>query len=218
MTRIEITAFTAAVAAAIIGALLGWDGLHWIGKPAATAILLAAVARRAEGKYGRAIAAGLGFSLIGDIFLMLPGDWFLPGLIAFFAAHLAYIRGFSLGIGIGRNRRLLVWFGLVALAIVALLWSGIPGALRLPVAGYAAVLGLMAAQALTRLRITRDRADALAAMGAVLFMASDTLLAVNRFLDPLPLSPLWVLGSYFAAQGLIAQGALRPVAPMIRPR
>ncbi len=209
MTRQETGIFVAAVAAAIIGALLGWDWLHWIGKPLATLVLLAVVRARGAGNYGRAIAAGLALSLVGDVLLMLPQDLFLPGLIAFFAAHVAYIRAFSLGLGIGRDRRVLIGFGLVALAIVGLLWSGVPGAMRLPVAAYALVLALMAAQALTRVRITRDPADALAALGAVLFMTSDTLLAVNRFLGALPLSPLLVLGTYYAAQWLIARSALR---------
>lgn len=209
MTRQETGIFVAAVVAAIIGALLGWDWLHWIGKPLATLVLLAVVRARGAGNYGRAIAAGLALSLVGDVLLMLPQDLFLPGLIAFFAAHVAYIRAFSLGLGIGRDRRVLIGFGLVALAIVGLLWSGVPGAMRLPVAAYALVLALMAAQALTRVRITRDPADALAALGAVLFMTSDTLLAVNRFLGALPLSPLLVLGTYYAAQWLIARSALR---------
>ncbi|HNK54405.1 MAG TPA: lysoplasmalogenase family protein, partial [Ottowia sp.] len=49
------------------------------------------------------------------------------------------------------------------------------------------------------------------ALGAGLFMLSDSLLATNRFVQPLPLAPLWVLGSYFIAQLLIAACA-RPVS------
>ena len=35
---------------------------------------------------------------------------------------------------------------------------------------------------------------------AVLFMVSDSLLAIDRFARPLPLAPLWVLATYWAAQ------------------
>ncbi|MFB2595323.1 lysoplasmalogenase [Paracoccus sp. p4-l81] len=219
MTRTEIALFTLAVAAAIGGALLGWPWVHWIGKPAATAILLAAVARRGQGRYGRAIAFGLAASLLGDVALMLPQDLFLPGLAAFFVAHLAYLRAFSLGIGPSRDLPVLACFAALVLIVIVLLWPGLPAAMRVPVIAYAAVLGAMAAQAVSRVRITRDPADGLAAFGAVLFTASDILLAVNRFLDPLPASALWVLGLYFAAQVLIAQSALRaPVALTARLR
>ena len=43
------------------------------------------------------ILAGLVFSLLGDIFLVLPGNWFLAGLIAFLIAHIAYVFGFNVG-------------------------------------------------------------------------------------------------------------------------
>ena len=41
------------------------------------------------------------------------------------------------------------------------------------------------------------------------FMLSDATLAINRFVSPLPHSPVWVLGSYYAAQCLIVIGWLR---------
>lgn len=40
-------------------------------------------------------------------------------------------------------------------------------------------------------------------------MVSDALLAINRFVLPLPASALWVLGSYYAAQCLLVMGLLR---------
>ncbi|WP_312306217.1 lysoplasmalogenase family protein, partial [Pulveribacter sp.] len=45
-----------------------------------------------------------------------------------------------------------------------------------------------------------------------LFMLSDTLLAINRFVQPLPWSQVWVLSTYFAAQALIVAGMLRGLA------
>ena len=43
----------------------------------------------------------------------------------------------------------------------------------------------------------------------VFFMVSDALLATNRFVSPLPMSQVWVLGTYYAAQVLIVMGMLR---------
>jgi uncharacterized membrane protein YhhN len=45
-------------------------------------------------------------------------------------------------------------------------------------------------------------------VGAGFFMLSDTLLALNKFVTPLPLAPLWVLATYYAAQVLIVRGLL----------
>jgi uncharacterized membrane protein YhhN len=47
------------------------------------------------------------------------------------------------------------------------------------------------------------------AAGALLFMASDSLLAINLFVAPLMLSPLWILSTYFVAQWLIASHAVQ---------
>ena len=55
-----------------------------------------------------------------------------------------------------------------------------------------------------RARVLRRPADWAVALGACSFMLSDALLAINRFVQPLPLAPLWVLGSYYVAQILIA--------------
>ena len=67
----------------------------------------------------------------------------------------------------------------------------------------------MAAQAFGRAHVLRDAPATRVAVGAGLFMLSDALLATNRFVMPLPLSQVWVLGTYYAAQWLIVAGVLR---------
>jgi alkylglycerol monooxygenase len=47
------------------------------------------------------------------------------------------------------------------------------------------------------------------ALGAGFFMLSDTLLAINKFVLPLPMPQVWVLSTYYAAQVLIVAGMLR---------
>ena len=50
------------------------------------------------------------------------------------------------------------------------------------------------------------------AVGACFFMLSDALLAINRFVSPLPLASLWVLSTYYVAQMLIVRHVRRPGA------
>ena len=95
----------------------------------------------------------------------------------------------------------------------AFLWAGgLPPALRLPVAAYVLVIALMAAQAIGRATVLRDAPSLLVAIGAGFFMLSDSLLATNRFVHPLPMAQVWVLATYYAAQALIVAGILRGAA------
>lgn len=202
---------------AIIGAYLDGDGrwLHWLAKPAAT-LLIAAIAWQArpaaDAFYRRAVLAGMLLSCAGDIALMLPIDAFVPGLVAFLLAHLCYIAAFRRGLQAGRG--LLGAFVLLAAFAsinVAGLWPHLPMPMRVPVLAYVVVLALMAVLALARYW-KRPHADALeagsarwAAGGALLFVASDSLLAWDRFGGGLPMASLLVLSTYYAAQYAIAR-------------
>jgi alkylglycerol monooxygenase len=72
---------------------------------------------------------------------------------------------------------------------------------------YAIVIALMAAQAIGRAAVRRDTASVGVAIGALCFMLSDSILAINKFAMPLPMSEFAVLTTYYAAQILIAHNA-----------
>ena len=92
----------------------------------------------------------------------------------------------------------------------AFIWNGLGDpVLKLAVGAYVTVIALMAAQAIGRAVVLRTMPATAVAVGACVFMLSDSLIAVNRFVTPLPLAGLWVLGSYYAAQLLIVLNALR---------
>ena len=84
------------------------------------------------------------------------------------------------------------------------LWPGVAGSLRIPVVLYAGALLAMAAQVASRAASRRNAAAILAAVGAGLFVVSDSVLAFQRFRHPLASGHVMVLGTYFAAQGGIA--------------
>jgi uncharacterized membrane protein YhhN len=162
----------------------------------------------------RRILIGLWLSLAGDVFLLWPKEGFLPGLVSFLLAHLAFIAAFSVPLRFGARPWVFVGYGVVALAILSQLWSGVPPALRAPVVGYVLCLACMAAQAAAWWRSAPGSPFARsAAIGGVLFMASDSLLAINKFASPLPLSALWILSTYWLAQLCIAAAlpARRPI-------
>ena len=221
-----LAAFTLmAVVAAILGALLadpartdGWRMLHWLCKPLATMLILrlAWSARPAlSRRYRQWISAGIACSLLGDVLLMLPQDLFVPGLVAFLCGHLCFLAAFLADSRFAvRPLWLLASWGCGAVNLW-LLWDSIGAALRLPVIVYVAVLSSMGGQALARAGMFARRGDAQAgsarraAIGAVLFMLSDSLLAWNRFHAAIPWSSLWVLSTYYLALWWIARSVQR---------
>ncbi|WP_287985377.1 lysoplasmalogenase [Diaphorobacter sp.] len=192
--------------------LLQW---HWLFKPLTMVIAIILVAIGAYESEARALfdskswwllGAALMGSLAGDAFLMVEG-FFIPGLVSFLLAHVAYIVLFRQGVAwLPRPGALAATLG-VGGAMYAYLWhGGLPAELRIPVAVYVTVIALMAAQALGRASVLGNRAARQVALGACFFMLSDSLLATNRFVQPLPLAQVWVLATYYAAQAFIVHG------------
>jgi alkylglycerol monooxygenase len=153
------------------------------------------------------LLAGLAFSLAGDVLLMLPA-YFVPGLVGFLIAHLCYIALFRQRVRWFPSPRALVGTLAFGAAMYAFLFAHLGPVLKVAVAAYVVVISLMAAQAIGRALVLRDRGALAVAVGSSLFMLSDSLLAVNRFALPVPLAGLWVLATYYAAQILIARNAL----------
>lgn len=201
-----------AATAAIASHYLGQAWVHYAAKPLATLLVVGfALSLPAEdARYRRWVVIGLLWSTLGDVLLMLPWDWFLQGLLAFLVAHLAYLLAFARRARLGARLAPFALYALVAAAILAWLWPGIPAQMRIPVVVYVAALGSMAAQAAAIWMIRRDAPSACAAIGAALFLLSDSLIAINRFGEPFEASRLLVLATYWAAQWLIARSLARP--------
>ena len=201
---------------------LGFMEWHWLFKPLTMVFALVLVAASAYSPSARGqfnpktlllLAAALAGSLAGDVFLMFQG-FFIPGLVSFLVAHLFYVALFKSGQAWFPHRGALAATLGIGVAMYAFLWAGgLPPALRAPVATYVLVIALMAAQAIGRATVLRDAPSLLVAVGAGFFMLSDSLLATNRFVMPLPMAQVWVLATYYAAQALIVSGWLASKAP-----
>lgn len=196
---------------------MGFMEWHWLFKPLTMVFALVLVAASAYSPSARGqfnpktlllLAAALAGSLAGDVFLMFQG-FFIPGLVSFLVAHLFYVALFKSGQAWFPHRGALAATLGIGVAMYAFLWAGgLPPALRAPVAAYVLVIALMAAQAIGRATVLRDAPSLLVAVGAGFFMLSDSLLATNRFVMPLPMAQVWVLATYYAAQALIVSGWL----------
>ena len=159
---------------------------------------------------------GVVFCMAGDVFLMIPRDLFIFGLISFLLGHIAYI--------IGLNNQP-PYFNLWGAALIVLLgiyiWWLYPklvaglnsrgkGGLRIPVLIYALVISMMVYSAgMTWTRSGWQVQAALSvSLGAVLFFISDSILAWDRFINPFANARLKTMVTYHLGQIGIILGAI----------
>ena len=214
LDRLEMLLIEAAAVATASGAL-GLLQVHVAFKPLALLVAITFIASRAmqtraRGQFDLILLGALLASLVGDVLLMQSDAYFIPGLVAFLVAHGFYIALFLQDSPRFPSGRALLGTLGVGAAMLVWLWGGLtdPG-LKIAVPVYVGVIALMAAQAIGRATVLRDARAWGVAVGALVFMLSDALIAVNRFVLPLPLAPLWILSSYYLAQCLIVHNARR---------
>jgi alkylglycerol monooxygenase len=196
-----------AAALATASSAQGWVEVHRVFKPLAMVLAIAFVMVRSGGvRWQGLLLAALVLCLAGDVFLMFPG-YFIPGLVSFLAAHVCYLLLFRQGLRWFPSGRALAATLAAAVVMYAILFPHLGPVLKVAVAAYAVVIALMAAQAIGRATVLCDAASVAVAIGSVLFMLSDALLAINRFAQPLPMAQFWILATYYAAQVLIVRNA-----------
>ncbi len=198
MSRTSRLAYVGLALADAALAATGRDAARRATKPLLMPLLLA--------DRDRPTRRALALSGAGDVALLAPGGFRL-GLGSFLAGHVAWgaaLRGRpSTGL-LRRHPALATPYAAALVGLNAVLWRR-TGPDRLPVLVYSAVLTGMALTAL-------DTGDRRAAAGGALFLASDALLALERFGDVhLPAHEGLVMLSYTAAQALLASGG--PAAP-----
>lgn len=138
----------------------------------------------------------------GDAFLLDKERYFLHGIGAFLVAHLLFVPALLQD---GWTEPPAVLIAAIVALTVGVLVAVLPqlrGKLRVAVPVYGLALAAMA--------VAAGAHSALAATGAMIFVLSDGLLAINRFAHPLPKAELLVLSTYFAALLTLAAGLLAP--------
>lgn len=152
------------------------------------------------------------FSLWGDVLLMFVSNseqFFIAGLVSFLLAHLMYILVFLRDRNSKRNSiPFIVLLLLYAVGIFYFIKDGL-GDLLIPVLVYITVILVMAATAFMRKGIVLNRGYLFVFIGAIFFVTSDSLLAVNKFYTTLAFSNVSIMITYAVAQFLIVLGILK---------
>jgi uncharacterized membrane protein YhhN len=216
--QILLLIYAAALAAEIFANFTGNLELQYFSKPSLMPILIIyyAINTKKLGSAKYLIIFALVFSWLGDILLLLDKQFkslFIYGLIAFLAAHIIYIFYFRTVRKLNNVANLpnpLIFVGITAY-VLALFGLIAPHAadLVVPVAVYALVIAVMFAASLTAFEFFAQPFGKICVAGTFLFLISDSVLAINRFVAPFPLASVLIMLTYALAQLLIAEGSLR---------
>lgn len=163
------------------------------------------------------IIAALLFSWVGDVLLMLQDDnslFFLLGLSAFLLAHIFYIFFFHFirkeeSI---KSRWWLVLIVAVYYVLMISLLSPYLGDMKLPVRMYAVVISFMFMLAMHTLFIKNKNTGLWMMTGALLFVVSDSVLAINKFYQSFDMADIVVMITYGLAQLFLTEGAIRYIS------
>lgn len=188
---------------------------HYIAKPAIVASLMVLFVKESislENQLKKLTLGALAFSLLGDVLLMfvdLSPHFFTVGLIAFLLAHFIYIIVFTKH----RNRAIKpIGFILLLLIYAAGLFYVLKSGLEemlIPVMIYMIVILAMATSAFVRKGIVNKYSYNFVFIGAIFFMISDSILALNKFYEAIPLANILIMTTYALAQYLIIIGILK---------
>lgn len=171
------------------------------------AILFFAAYSQLSGKLRMLTILGIFFCGMGDVLLTLTSESaFVMGLGAFLTGHLFYVICFS---GFANKEHLtqkvllicVVLFVTVGMALKVL---PIAGDLTIPVAAYICVIATMGIFAVLSWRLSFVHI-----LGAFSFIISDSMIAWNMFLEPIPYSRHLIMTTYYLAQILIIGGILK---------
>ena len=208
----RLAPFAIAVALYVLASAAGTPSLRLAAKPLPVLVLAQAVAAAPGRAFAlrRGIFIGLLLSAAGDVLLEL--DLFLPGLLAFLAAHVAYVVAFLSDTRAAAPLRALpfaIWGGLLFTHVQPRL-----GSLAGPVIVYVAAICTMMWRAAARVGSRPGLRGARAGLlGAVSFGLSDSLIALDRFSSPIPGMSAPIMLFYWLGQVGIAKAALDKESP-----
>lgn len=169
----------------------------------------------ASNRFHKYMFAGLFFSWIGDVLLEVPGGgeiMFMAGLGGFLISLVLYAVVFFSTPGkneIFHSRfYLLIPVLLYGIAMGIYLYDHL-GEMRLPVIVYETAMITMLAGAVSRIGKVNRTSYIIVLAGAIFFIISDSVLALNKFVQPVSLSTLIIMGTYIVAQWLITTGYIK---------
>ena len=215
----------------VIAEVTGNDMVRFISKPLLMIVLIAFYMQAVAGnwtKIHKLMRVAFFFSWIGDVALMFVfknENFFLVGLVGFLITHILYAVAFA---NVSNKSALpllpekfwvIMPLIIYMLALLSLLIPGITANEKtqpflIPVLVYSTAIATMVVFGINRYKRVNDKSFALVFGGALLFMFSDSIIAINKFLHPFATAGIFIMilyisGQYFIAKGTLAQNPSR---------
>ncbi|WP_291144798.1 lysoplasmalogenase [Flavobacterium sp. UBA7680] len=196
---------------------LGYESLDCYLKPALIPLLIVGVYFSKKFPTQNILLTALVFSWIGDVILLfadIAEIYFILGLVSFLISHIIYCVLFNRQIKekIRKNTIIFIFGSLIiACYLIGMLSVLLPalGDLKIPVIVYASVISVMLLFAYNGLLIWKKPANQYVFFGALFFVISDSILAINKFHMPIQKSSFIIMLTYLVAQYLIVKGILK---------
>jgi uncharacterized membrane protein YhhN len=189
---------------------------HYLFKPLIILMLIGYYLSSVEIRNATLLRA-LFFCWVGDFILMFVDNgelYFILGLMAFLIGHVFYIFTFKEMVEKQQSTLLPTQkvrysfpIFLAGTGLIVVLYPEL-GVMRFPVILYATILMLMVSFALFRMGRTNSSSFIWVFIGAILFMISDCLLAINKFYSGFAYAHFYIMVTYILAQFFIVKGLL----------
>lgn len=214
-SRYVLWLFVAATVANLLAQVLDSEELNQYSKPLLMPLLLYYIYESSRGKVTKRIlllSLAVLLSWLGDLAMMYAHQeiFFLGGIGLFLLAHLCYIVVLKHSVfqPFGFSVVRILPFALFTLVLFYFLIPS-AGEFAIPIFVYGIVISVMGGTARLREGSTSQESYQLALYGGILFMVSDSILAIDKFYTPIFLSGLWTMASYLGAQYLLIKGVLQ---------
>jgi uncharacterized membrane protein YhhN len=219
MKKISVILFFVAGVSEVLSGLLQMEALHVASKPLIMVFLGMYYFFSGVNQRSSFVVLAIFFSLLGDVSLMLESlneIFFILGLTSFLIAHIFYIVTYGqhqIEVEVNalqgiQKTRLAFPIVLAGTGLIIVLYSSL-GDLKIPVIIYAMVLIVMVLNALFRYGRTNANSFWYVFAGSLLFMISDSILAINKFLLPISMAKVFIMITYIFAQFFIVKGLIK---------
>lgn len=202
--------FFIAATADIIAIVTGNEPLETYAKPMLLT-LLAVVYLVSVKKPNFWYVLGMFFCFIGDVLLMFKGaNFFMYGIAAFLLAHVVYIKitaGFlpkELTSKMITSAFPFVFFFAI---LMYLIYDNL-GEMLIPVVVYGVTISTFGSVAFLNYREEKSTENLWLFVGAIIFILSDSLIALNKFYQPNEIYGVSIMITYILAQFLICKAMI----------
>ena len=213
MKNIPLILYIVIGAINVLGHLFDQPDMVRFSKPMLMPALIFFIYHQARGhvtKLTMLVVLALIFSWLGDLALMKDRDglYFLLGLGAFLLAQLTYTYVYYKSTFEKPQFQLMPLLPILTFTIflLAFVVRNAPTDMQIPIVVYAICITAMASMARLRMGLTSNFSFQWVMMGSLLFVISDSAIAIDKFYRPIPYDSVVIMSTYIAAQVIIVIG------------